>query len=182
MDIQCAFERDLAPQAAQEILDLQHKAFPNTAEFARQRWWHSRSSPDEVWVLLTIDGRLAASTRVVRRQVAAGGQTLDVGGIGNVCSDPDRRGQGLARAVMLKAQEWIAQNADFGVLFCGQALAEYYRKLGWQDIDNPIEYIDTDNKRKRAGSAGHGHVMICPGRKAVASWPAGVLDLNGHDW
>ena len=101
-----------------------------------------------------------------------------VGGIGNVCSDPDFRGHGAAKACMRAAGAIIEATCDFGLLGCGDAVLTFYASLGWSKIDNEVIWIDADGTRQVHDP----NVMILPGLRTLADWPDGTIDLNGPNW
>jgi len=185
MNVTCTQESDLTEAQRQEILDLQHAAFPKVAQFARQRWWHTKLSPQELWFMARDDdGRLIGSVRVVPRRIATGAGDLDVAGAGNVCSHPAARGSGAASACMRAFVERLAEGlADYGVLFCGPDLRAFYEKFSWRVADNEIEYVDAQGgSRKRSDPNRKGHMMIHAGRRPADDWPEGLIDINGPDW
>ena len=182
MDVTITREQDLTPQQDREILDLQHAAFVNTAEFAHQRWWHSPPT-DDLWVGARRDGHLVGSVRLVPRRIRVGDVELDVMGFGNVCSHPDARGTGAASACMTAGAECIRDaGVDFGLLFCGERVHGFYRRLGWRDVDNEVVYHVPDETGALVPGSGHACTMIHPAGKPAEEWPAGTVDLNGSDW
>ena len=182
MDTTCTIERDLTAEHAEEIRCLQQAAFPGTTEFLTQRWWHTPVADDEWWLGARVDGELIGSARLLFRTIVTTGGERVIGGIGNVCSHPDRRGQGAAAACMRAAAEEIGREADFGVLFCGEAVRGFYERLGWQVVDNELYPRPAGAGGERVRSTGHGCAMISPGRQTLDEWPAGEIDLNGPDW
>ena len=129
MQVESLLEKELPPQVAAEIQELQHLAFPAEQVFAQQRWWHAPLLPEERWFLCRREGRLIGSVRVIPRTILAAGKPYTIGAIGNVCSHPQFRGVGAAKAVMGAVAGYIAAgNVDFGVLMCGGA-HDYYAKL-----------------------------------------------------
>jgi GNAT superfamily N-acetyltransferase len=175
----------LPAELARQILRLQHSAFPATADFAAQRWWHTPPEDEDLWFTLPDgEGGLAASARVILRGVGTAAGRLRVAGIGNVCSRPDLRGRGFAKGCMQAVRDWLARGgqADFGLLFTGPKVREFYAKLGWREVGNELACVDAAGRRLRTDPASRGVVMICPGRRPLGDWPAGIIDLNGPDW
>jgi len=179
METTCVAEKDLTAELDKAILEIQHLAFPKTMEFVSQRWWHSPAAPEDLWFVCLQDGRLIGSVRLIHRRIQTPAGGLLAGGIANVCSHPQARGHGAASACMRASQQYMAKGADFGLLFCGQKVHEFYRKLGWQDVQNELSLTYLDG---RQGKKQEGHIMIYLGRRAVADWPAGEIDINGPDW
>lgn len=184
MTVECLAEKDLTPQEALEILALQHAAFPGTAEFVTQRWYHTPLSPDELWFFMRQGGRMAASVRVVHRTISIGAASFRVAGIANVGSHPDVRGSGVGKAVMRAVGEYIARAAalDFGLLFTGETIYGFYRKLGWKTITNQHASLNEKGERILSDPQSKGVTMIYPGRRPLEQWPNGLVDLNGRDW
>lgn len=183
MQTEQTFERDLSPARAEEIRRLQEAAFPGTPEFRVQRWYHTPEAGDDLWFGARREGRLIGSARLVHRRIDTVGRALDVGGIANVCSHPDARGQGAAAACMEAAQRYIASGGrvDFGLLFCSEARG-FYEKLGWRTVENPLYIRDPHGDRQRTHASPTEYAMIFPGRQGFEQWPDGAIDLNGMDW
>ncbi len=180
MDVTCTSERDLTPCQAGEILLLQHLAYPDTPHFALRRWCHSPLDGDDLWFTFHRQGQLLGSLRLLHRRAKTAGGEMVLGGIGNVCSHPDARGQGAARACMQAAAEYMRNSGkiDFGMLFCGRRVVEFYGKLGWRQISDQVQRSPEAGGSEPVG----GFVMICPARLGLGDWPAGPVDLNGDDW
>jgi predicted N-acetyltransferase YhbS len=184
MDVTRTSEKDMTPELDREIRRLQQEAFPRTVEFAQQRWWHTPPSDDELWFNARHEGRLVGSVRLVRRTVRTPDGQRTVGGIANVCSHPQARGLGAAKACMTAAQEYIAGSGqiDFGVLFCGDGVRPFYEKLGWKAVDNEVLVGDPPVRHKYNDPDHHGFIMVYPGRRCMSQWPAGTVNLDGQDW
>ena len=182
MDVTCTIECDLSDRMAEDIRQLQQAAFPTAEEFLTQRWWHTPLSDDECWVGARTDGKLIGSVRLLFRTITTPAGERVVGGLGNVCSHPDYRGQGAASACMRAAAEVIEREADFGFLFCGDGVLRFYEHLGWQVVDNDVRYQLHDEDAASQARAPHGHAMAHPGRRSMDDWPKGEIDLNGPDW
>ncbi len=184
MPVECLAEKDLTPQVALEILELQHAAFEGTPEFATQRWWHTPPADDELWFFTRQGGRMVGSVRVVHRSISVEGRNFRVAGIANVCSHPDARGSGAAKACLQAVGDYIetAGQLDFGMLFCSPQNASYYAKTGWLVVENFIAMLDEKGERFVTDPKVKGKTMIHPGRLPPAQWPTGLVDLNGRDW
>ncbi len=182
MDVTITREQDLTPRQDREILDLQQAAFPNTAEFAHQRWWHTPPTDDR-WVGARRDGRLVGGARLVRRRIRVGDVELDVMGFGNVCSHPNARGTGAASACMIAGVEYMrGAGVDFGLLFCGEGAHGFYGRLGWRDVGNEVVYHVPDETGVLVRGGGHECTLIHAAGRPADDWPAGTVDLSGPDW
>ena len=182
MDITCTIERDLTEAQRLEIQQLQQAAFPATDEFATQRWWHAPLEGNELWLGAVEEGKLVGSVLLAFRTVTSREGDLFVGAIGNVCSHPDHRGSGAARACMAAAAEAIERECDFGVLFCGPPVREFYTKLGWTQIGNLMRYQLMGESESQLANERHGYAMAIGGKRPIDDWPRGEINLNGPDW
>ncbi len=178
MTITQLHERHLSDDHRQAILELQQLAFPQTEEFKTQRWWHAPLDGSELWIGCEKNSELIGSVLLLFRNVTTQAGTLKLGGIGNVCSHPAHRGAGAAKKCMLAANAVIAEQCDFGLLECGDPVGAFYESLGWQEVNNEVVWQLPDGTPGKTES----HVMIVPGRKGLADWPAGTVDLNGPNW
>ena len=177
-------EKDLTAEGAEEIRAIQNAAFTNQPLFVHQRWYGIELADDDLWFGVRREGRLVASVRVLHRRILTPRGELTVGGIGNVCSHPAARGTGAAKACMRAVGDYLTGGGqvDFGMLFGGHAVHDFYASLGWEDIDNELASLNADGERRVHPASGQGHTMIYPGRKPLSEWPTGQIDLNGHAW
>ncbi len=179
LDITTICEKDLSEELAEEIRVLQERAFPQAEVFRAQRWSCSPLADDDVWILARHAGKLVGSMRVLHRRVSTPSCDVPAAGIGNVCSSPEARGLGIGKACMRAAHRYIADSAvDFGLLFCRDRVRNFYAKLDWQDVNNPVLIEDDSGVHPLIDR----HTMIYPGRRPANDWPTGELRLNGPRW
>ncbi|MDQ4105622.1 MAG: GNAT family N-acetyltransferase, partial [Actinomycetota bacterium] len=89
--------------------------------------------PEHSWVAEE-GGRLLAHLRVFDRPIRAGGAELRVAGIGNVITDPDQRGRGLAGQLLRTMLEEIpAEGFSYSLLRAYQPVL--YERHGWAPIE-----------------------------------------------
>ena len=119
--------------------------------------------------------------RLVHRTIITPAAEVTVGGIGNVCTLPGAHATGAARECMKATAEYLTASGktDFGLLFTGEKIRRYYRRLGWKIVENKITFL---TEQGEPTTAGHEHAMIHPGTRPVEDWPEGDIDLNGPDW
>ena len=184
MDVTVVAERDVMPERQREILLLQHAAFPGTGEFAYQRWYRTPLSDDDLWFLARRGGQFIGSVRLLHRRITTVRGDLAIGGVANVCSHPSARGSGAARACMLGAQQYIAggTRTDFGMLFTGPKVREFYAKLGWRGVKNPLVYADESGNAVRVSPEAERCVMIFASSRPLEQWPEGEININGPAW
>ncbi|MFE6872226.1 GNAT family N-acetyltransferase [Kitasatospora sp. NPDC057692] len=86
------------------------------------------------------DGRLVAHAGLVVLPVTAGGRHTELVGLGGVAVAADRRGRGLARAVVDGALARArALGPSTAILFCRPDVAGLYARLGWRPVEGPVE-------------------------------------------
>ncbi|MEU8922653.1 GNAT family N-acetyltransferase [Kitasatospora sp. NPDC048545] len=120
------------------------------------------------------DGRLVAHTGLLPLPLTAGGTDLTVMGVGGVCVAPDRRGGGLAHAVVGAA---LAHARTLGhrraLLFCRPPLAAFYRGLGFREVAGEVTVEQPE-----------GRLAVMPLRtmwaplSAGTDWPEGPVRLR----
>jgi aminoglycoside 2'-N-acetyltransferase I len=128
-------------------------------------------------ILISINEELVSHVEIVERDVFVGRKRVKVGGIGGVMTLPEWRCQGLAQAGMRKAQEFICKelDVDFGLLMCDRKMVPYYSKLGWIEVEGPLNY---DQPQEKMCFEDVVMIFSCDG----SSWPAGVIDICGYPW
>src|SRR5262245_32244180 len=86
------------------------------------------------------DGGLVASTGLLVVEVCVDdGDPFAVVGVGGVFVTRARRGAGLARVVVEAALERaVRMGPALALLFCRDAVAGLYRKLGFELVDGPV--------------------------------------------
>jgi GNAT superfamily N-acetyltransferase len=95
-------------------------------------------------------------------------------GIGGVMTAPDRRRQGLAGAVMMRAAQAM-DGVDFGLLFCEPHNVNLYGGLGWRVFDGTVACTQPMG----AMMFDLMPAMCLPRRLAPAR---GAIDLCGLPW
>jgi hypothetical protein len=88
-----------------------------------------------------LDGRLVSAVQICRRVVACGDYLLTMGGIANVATLPEHRGQGYNTECLRRAVSVMEADAmDFSLLFTG--INAYYARLGYETLRrNGVEVI-----------------------------------------
>ena len=141
-------------------------------EDLRYRW-----RPKDLHFMLEEDGRLVSHVGLVRHAVRAGGQAVDVAGVGGVVTVPEAQGRGLAQRGMRHAAEFFCHEwgVEFGLLFCRDALVAFYERLGWQMVEAPVFVEQPDGPVESTINV---MVLPCDGR----AWPAGEVRLESFPW
>jgi GNAT superfamily N-acetyltransferase len=127
--------------------------------------------PKHRHVMLRDDGHLLASTGLVTAQVSvAGGERIDVVGLGGVIVVPGHRGEGLARTIVEAALQRASQMTPaLAILFCRDDVAGLYRKLGFALVEPPVHVLQP------SGSAVIPQDTMWRALRDGAQWPAGPV-------
>jgi len=151
----------LAPGDEAEITRLLARCF-NT-EFGGRSYFMQRHHLR----LVARDPHIVGHVGLAFRSVRQDERLIPVVGLGDVATDPDRRGQGIASALLQAAIEEAAMSpADFMLLFGDAAL---YAGHGFRPASNPLRYVDLTDARTGA---------VCEGPDASLM----VLPVRGADW
>jgi aminoglycoside 2'-N-acetyltransferase I len=88
-------------------------------------------------VLVVEDGEPVAHGAVVGRVLVAGGREVRTGYVEGVATRGDRRGMGLATAVMRVVGRVIRGGYELGALADGTRIPGFYQRLGWETWRGP---------------------------------------------
>jgi predicted N-acetyltransferase YhbS len=170
-------ERDHAALAA--LLRAAFVGVPD--EFTGLRSWAWARKEARLW-LVDDSGTPMAHLAVERRLVAIDGADVLVAGVGEVAVSPDAQGHGLGAALIaeLRARLRTEFVADFGFLLCGERVEGFYRRAGFIRVANRVRYLDPEDERTVRED--NSPTMVMPGRRPIAEWPDGTVDLRGLPW
>lgn len=169
---------DLSESDSEDIRRLSLAVYPPEQIIdwpERQVDW---SIPEWCVRLRSEDGELLSFVGVYVRVAECDGLPLRLGGVGNVKTHPQARGQGLAAIGIQRAVEFfIAQpGIVFALLVCEPQLLGYYARLGWQEFGGRLlvrqQGISSDFTFNR--------VMIYSVR--IEQSLPGTIDLCGLPW
>ena len=121
-------------------------------------------------------GRLLASTGLLVVQVSAGDVApFEVVGVGGVIVAPGQRGQGLSRVVVEAALGLAASMGPaFAILFCREAVAGLYGKLGFERVEPPVHVLQP------SGEAVMPLVTMWRALREDVAWPPGAVLVHSE--
>lgn len=161
---------ELTPEQRSSIRHSLRCAWPgmDIADFERRH--------DGYYVVASVGARVSSFLAMVERTVDVGGSPVEVCGIGGVVTVPDARGRGYGTIVLERAREHMesASSADFGLLRCGEGVAHFYARLGWQRVRAKVRYEESSRVPPSDLA------MVLPIREI--GWPPGDVDLLGPPW
>jgi len=108
---------------------------PEFRQYFRNHYYNDPlSGLDSIFVALE-EGEIASTLRVFNRKTHLNGTTIATGGIGEVCTDPKYRAQGLSTKLLEKAIEYMNEK---GLLISTlrTGLFEFYRRRGWAESNS----------------------------------------------
>ena len=123
------------------------------------------------------EGRIVGHMALQIRAMRLGGRLITVAGLGDVATDPDHRGQGIAAGLLAEAIRVAkASPAEFFLLFGG---ARLYTAAGFRQVRNEMIYADMLDARSGTVAREQSEsLMVLPLKDAVWDGTA-VLDLVG---
>ena len=123
------------------------------------------------------EGALLGHVAVTWRAVRVGEGLVDVAGLAEVATSPERRGEGVAQALVSRAVQQARESlAEFVLLF---GTAGLYGGLGFRPAANLLRHVRMDEGRTLSvGTARGADLMVLPLREAA--WDeAAPVDLLG---
>ncbi len=124
----------MAPDEREPVLSLLHNVFGLRDLFTRYMDHDPEFQPRDL--LLAVDGgRPVACVQIFSKRIRLRRQDVALGGIGSVATLANRRGEGLATALLEHAIEDMQRRGmAISLLFTGNALIPFYERLGWVQI------------------------------------------------
>jgi aminoglycoside 2'-N-acetyltransferase I len=99
---------------------------------------------------------------VVPRVLEAGGRGLRTGYVEGVATRGDRRGRGLATAVMGEVGRVIREGYELGALGDGSGIPGFYQRVGWETWQGPTWVAAPQGRERTAEEDGSILVLRTP--------------------
>lgn len=123
--------RNLKEEELQEWFDLCGKLFGIGEKYFRMHYFNDPWSKRDGIFICEDQGCLVGSVRVFFRKVYINGQVVPMGGIGEVCTDKEYRGKGIASRLLKMAIAFMeADGLEVSVL--GSGADGLYESFGWR--------------------------------------------------
>lgn len=170
--IRSAATDELRPEELAAVRRMVFGAFGG--RFDEHDWEHTLGG---VYVLVVEDGEPVAHGAVVGRVLVAGGRELQTGYVEGVATRADRRGAGLATAVMRAVGRVIRDGYELGALADGTRIPGFYQRLGWETWQGPTFVAGPRGRERTAEDDGSVLVLRTPA--------TGALEVTGSitcDW
>lgn len=132
------------------------------------------------WHLIIRDEQSAISkVSVLRHEILVAGQPIEVAGVGGVVTVPRAQHRGLARLLMSRAARFIRDELglEFGVLFCLEFMAAFYRSLGWIELHDDVVIEQSDGRHVLPAELRLMHLDL-----TQRPWSAGAVELRSAPW
>ena len=130
--LRTATTAELTPEDLAALREMVFEAFGG--RFDEHDWEHALGG---VHVLVVEDGEPVAHGSVVPRVLVAGGLEVHTGYVEGVATRGDRRGLGLATAVMREVGRVVKEGYELGALADGTRIPGFYQRLGWETWPGP---------------------------------------------
>lgn len=130
--------RPIKENERKECLALWYTVFSGVWDGFFERYFYG----DVEWLpyytqVAVLDGKLVSAVCTVKRTVACGDFRLTMGGIANVATLPEYRGNGYNQELLKRAIAVMEADAmDFSML--GTGINAYYAKLGFSTMPRPV--------------------------------------------
>ena len=184
----CWLHHELTPEQALAIGRLQADTWPKKGKSAEYR---AHRLLNETMLLRTLRERrpeLAARSFVVTegdavvahaamepREIRTTDGPMWIMGLAGVCSDIERRGQGLGAQIVRAAFSMIDERlAPFSVFQTSEDVKAFYERLGSKVVEN--RFIDSTADEPSISPFWDRVVLRYP---ATEGWPEGEIDLQG---
>lgn len=123
---------ELTPAELAALRGMVFEAFEG--RFDEHDWEHTLGG---VHVLVVEDGEPVSHGAVVPRVLVAAGREWRTGYVEGVATREDRRGLGLATAVMTAVGRVVRDGYELGALADGTRIPGFYQRLGWASWRGP---------------------------------------------
>lgn len=183
MNIEIKSSKDITVQEKEAFSKLEKKAFGNEESSENtQAEEHKEEEiewvPSSNWhVFVWKEDFLVGHVEFSERTIQAGNDKMEVACIGGVCTDPNHRKKGYARAAIHAVHEFI--NKDIKVSHCalltGVHLIPFYQQFNYSVVDAPCVM-----QQKRGIVPFEDIFMVCGMNNTL--WPNGNVDLCGLPW
>lgn len=117
-----------------ECLDLWDRAFAHTPrDFFVPYFYNDPDFKPEYTRVCLVDGKMVSAVQICERWIKVGDVMIVMGGIGNVGTDPEHRGQGYSTRLLQDSIDVMNQaGMYFSELYTG--IYPFYERLGWHAI------------------------------------------------
>jgi len=125
--------RPLMPSELDTWFDFVARVFGVDRSYFVRHW---QSDPDrrvDAIRIALVDGQIASTLRIFPRRIYLAGQPVTMGGIGEVCTDPAYRGQGLSGLLLDDAARFMAAE-EMAVSLLFASYHSHYGRHGWQVV------------------------------------------------
>ncbi|MEM7030791.1 MAG: GNAT family N-acetyltransferase [Chloroflexota bacterium] len=174
MHLEIQVGNTLSDLQKQALGELTKAVYPPTTAPKNTLQWASASFSVLIWD----NQHLVSHVGALVRAGTFNGEAVSIGGIGQVKTHPDARGQGYASQGINAATRYLREQfaVDFLLLVCRESLLRYYERLGWHHFQGDVWVDQPSGKEKFIFN----EPMCLPGKQEVPQ--NGMIDLCGLPW
>jgi predicted acetyltransferase len=170
LTIQFYNEDDITDADDAELMTLLQLCFPDTPQFKTHRFY---LEPSNFRWLIRDKDQIIANMVVYDKTIVSGGKKFRIAGIGDVCVEPDYRGNGLVGRLLSEVHAW-AKNRGFAfTLLFGKI--EIYQSSGYMPCANNFKLIDYKTNTEEIKPIENAQYLPLGDKP----WPASLIDLQG---
>ena len=120
-------------------IEFGHIPIVQETEWAEPDWTVIYSEEDEIKTFCNI----------IEREILVDDVKMKIGGINNVITPKQFRGNGYAGQILRRAGNIIFDelNCELGLLLCSDDLVPYYEKLAWYKLDCPVYFEQSTGEK-----------------------------------
>jgi aminoglycoside 2'-N-acetyltransferase I len=160
-----------AELTAEELAALREMVFEAFGDrFDGHDWEHTLGGTH---VLVMDGGEPISHGAVVARVLVAEGRELRAGYVEGVATRGDRRGLGLATAVMREVGRVIREGYELGALADGTRIPGFYQRLGWETWRGPTFVAGAEGPVRTADE--DGSILVLRTTATAGLEPTGAL-------
>jgi GNAT superfamily N-acetyltransferase len=125
------------------------------------------------------EGRATSHVGTLIDKVTVNSRTITICGIGAVVTRKDAQNKGLASKLLAQVMKWAKESTDaqFGFLFCREAMVPFYESMGWKLIEGVVLIEQPSGEMESPIPA-----MVYPLRGNDTEWPPGEVKIGGLPW
>ncbi len=169
-------DSDVDAELDRRVRELLCRCFrkPEDAVFQSQRFFKEMPAHRFLWFGQA--GDLLGHIALHDKLVTFGDDPIAVGGVAEVCTHPDHRGQGAVRAGLGQAHDWLrGRGVPIAMLF-GER--EIYASSGYSRLADPVRHLDLETSTWQVRRMDLALAAPLLGQPI----PKGPIDLAGPTW
>lgn len=135
MELEIIKHRDILFRDLLRAIAVKSVAWPHPTE-SQLKWIIDNIDDEDEHIFLKEGSKDLAYMNLVRVFFTANNISFMAYGIGNVCAA--EKGKGYGRELMSRVNNYLKEKKCFGLLFCRDALVQFYKLYGWKEVKREV--------------------------------------------